>query len=32
VFGVPSYVLGDEIFWGQDRLPLLEAALAARAG
>lgn len=32
VFGAPSYVLGDEIFWGQDRLPLLEAALAARAG
>lgn len=31
VFGAPSYVLGDEIFWGQDRLPLLDAALAAGA-
>ena len=29
VFGVPSYVVGDEIFWGQDRLPLLEAHLAS---
>ena len=29
VFGAPSYVLGDEVFWGQDRLPLLEAHLAA---
>ena len=29
VFGVPSYVVGDEVFWGQDRLPLLEAHLAA---
>ena len=31
VFGAPSYLLDDEVFWGQDRLPLLEAALAARA-
>ena len=30
VFGAPSYVLGDEIFWGQDRLDLLERALGAR--
>lgn len=28
VFGMPSYVLGDEIFWGQDRLDFLERALA----
>lgn len=28
VFGAPSYVAGDEIFWGQDRLALLEAHLA----
>ncbi len=27
VFGAPSYVLRGEIFWGQDRLPLLEDAL-----
>ena len=31
VFGAPSYVVGDEVFWGQDRLPLLDAHLAARA-
>jgi 2-hydroxychromene-2-carboxylate isomerase len=31
VFGAPSYVVGDEVFWGQDRLPLLEAHLAASA-
>ncbi len=30
VFGVPSYVLEDEIFWGQDRLDLLARALEAR--
>lgn len=29
VFGAPSYVLGGEVFWGQDRLELLEAALAS---
>ncbi|CAN7413163.1 2-hydroxychromene-2-carboxylate isomerase [Bosea sp. LjRoot90] len=28
VFGAPSYVLDDEIFWGQDRLDLLADALA----
>lgn len=32
VFGMPFYILGDEPFWGQDRLELLERALAARAG
>ncbi len=35
VFGVPTYVIGEEIFWGGDRLPqvraALEAALAASA-
>jgi 2-hydroxychromene-2-carboxylate isomerase len=29
VFGVPSYVVADEVFWGQDRLPLLDAHLAS---
>lgn len=29
VFGAPSYVLDGEIFWGQDRLGLLEDALAS---
>lgn len=28
VFGAPSYVLGEEIFWGQDRLDFLERKLA----
>jgi 2-hydroxychromene-2-carboxylate isomerase len=27
VFGAPSYVIGDEIFWGQDRLEFVERAL-----
>ena len=32
VFGAPSYVLADgEIFWGQDRLELLEWRLSGRA-
>lgn len=30
VFGAPSYVVDEEVFWGQDRLALLEAYLAAR--
>jgi 2-hydroxychromene-2-carboxylate isomerase len=29
VFGSPSYVLDGEVFWGQDRLDLLEDALAS---
>lgn len=29
VFGAPSYVLGTQIFWGQDRLEFLDRALAA---
>ena len=28
IFGAPSYVLNGEVFWGQDRLPLLDEALA----
>ena len=28
VFGAPSYVIGDEIFWGQDRLAFVERHLA----
>lgn len=27
VFGSPSYVYGDEVFWGQDRLDFLERAI-----
>lgn len=27
VFGVPTFILGDELFWGQDRLDMLAAAL-----
>ncbi len=29
VFGAPTYVFKDELFWGQDRLDLLQRALAA---
>jgi carboxymethylenebutenolidase len=29
VFGAPSYVIDDEIFWGQDRLDFVERALTA---
>jgi carboxymethylenebutenolidase len=28
VFGAPSYVIGDEIFWGQDRLEFVARRLA----
>jgi carboxymethylenebutenolidase len=28
VFGAPSYVIGDQVFWGQDRLDFVERALA----
>lgn len=31
VFGAPSYVIGDDIFWGQDRLEFVERRLAAGA-
>ena len=27
VFGVPTYQVGEELFWGQDRLDLLERAM-----
>ncbi|MCY4468125.1 MAG: 2-hydroxychromene-2-carboxylate isomerase [Thiotrichales bacterium] len=29
VFGMPFYIFGGEPFWGQDRLEMLEAALAS---
>jgi carboxymethylenebutenolidase len=28
VFGAPSYVIGEEIFWGQDRLEFVQRWLA----
>jgi 2-hydroxychromene-2-carboxylate isomerase len=31
LFGAPSYCLGREFFWGQDRLDMLEDALKNRA-
>lgn len=30
VFGFPFYVVGDEMFWGQDRLEMLDLHLAGR--
>ncbi|WP_077002374.1 2-hydroxychromene-2-carboxylate isomerase [Variovorax sp. KK3] len=30
IFGAPSYVVGGEIFWGQDRLDFVARALNAR--
>lgn len=32
VFGSPSYVFKGELFWGQDRLDMLEHAIAASSG
>ena len=32
VFGVPSYVVGEEVFWGQDRLEFLDAFLISELG
>ena len=29
VFGAPTYVIGGELFWGQDRLDFVDRALAA---
>ena len=29
VFGAPSYVFTNELYWGQDRLEFLEGALAS---
>ncbi|HBM87609.1 MAG TPA: 2-hydroxychromene-2-carboxylate isomerase [Rhodobiaceae bacterium] len=31
LFGAPSYCLGNEFFWGQDRLDMLEDALKEQA-
>jgi 2-hydroxychromene-2-carboxylate isomerase len=31
VFGVPTFQIGDELFWGQDRLDFVAAALARPA-
>jgi carboxymethylenebutenolidase len=31
VFGAPSYVIGDEILWGQDRLEFVDRHLARSA-
>ena len=31
VFGAPTYVVGDQIFWGQDRLSYLDEYLAERS-
>lgn len=28
VFGAPTYAIGEDLFWGRDRLPHLEAQLA----
>jgi carboxymethylenebutenolidase len=28
VFGAPTYVIGEDIFWGQDRLEFVERRLA----
>lgn len=30
IFGAPSYLLDGELFWGQDRLDLLDMALASK--
>ncbi|MGQ3058446.1 MAG: DsbA family protein, partial [Nevskia sp.] len=30
-FGAPTFFVGSEMFWGNDRLVLLESALAAAA-
>ena len=31
IFGTPTYVVGGELFWGQDRLDFVDRALAAEA-
>tara|TARA_R110001592_G_scaffold101420_1_gene287050 strand:- start:643 stop:1260 length:618 start_codon:yes stop_codon:yes gene_type:complete len=31
VFGAPTYVIGDELFWGQDRLDFVEEKMSAQA-
>jgi 2-hydroxychromene-2-carboxylate isomerase len=30
VFGAPTFIYKDELFWGQDRLEFLDRALTAR--
>jgi 2-hydroxychromene-2-carboxylate isomerase len=32
VFGAPSFFVGDELFFGNDRMVLVEAALSGRLG
>jgi hypothetical protein len=32
VFGSPAYVLDGEVFWGQDRIELLDEALKSGRG
>ena len=32
VFGVPTFVVGRELFWGQDRLDLVEESLTLTGG
>jgi len=32
VFGAPTYVFNGELFWGQDRLQMLEWRLAQKPG
>jgi 2-hydroxychromene-2-carboxylate isomerase len=32
VFGAPTYVFDNELFWGQDRLQMLEWRLAQKLG
>ena len=27
VFGVPSYIIKDELFWGREQLPMIKARL-----
>jgi len=32
VFGVPSFVLGDELYWGREHLPDIREMLAHQPG
>lgn len=32
VFGAPTWIIGEELLWGQDRLDFVERELAARTG
>jgi len=31
VFGAPSFFVGEDLYWGHDRLPQVEQALAAQS-